>query len=144
MVCKYKGSVLAVADIFDYLGVRTHWREGPEAAWRERDMKGTKALGATSGTLRWVPYLPFSRTFLVGKSLVGGAYLYSSNLWAAYVDLRKRGVGAKYLLWLFGLVKKARAERTIRWLPIRDLDLKGAAAVVRMLTSGNSFGRFVH
>ena len=78
---------------------------------------------------------------MVGVSLVGGAYLYSSNLWAAYVDLRKRGVGAKYLLWLFGLVKKARAERTIGWLPIRDLDLKGAAAVVRMLTSsvsGNS------
>ena len=52
MVFKYKDSTLAVADIFDCLGVRTHWREGPAAAWRERDMKGTKALGATSGTLR--------------------------------------------------------------------------------------------
>ena len=107
---------MAVADIFDYL-VQTHWREGPAAAWRERDMKGTKALGATSGTLRWVPYLPFSRTVVVGESLV---------------------VGAKYLLWLFGTGKKERAERTGGWLPIRDLDLKGAAAVVRMLTSSIS------
>ena len=101
---------MAVADIFDYL-VQTHWREGPAAAWRERDMKGTKALGAVSGTLHWVRYLPFARTVTVGESLVGGAYLYSSDLWAAYVDLRNRGLGGKYLQWLFGF-GKARPDRT--------------------------------
>ena len=140
MVFKYKKTDIAVSDVFDYLGVRSHWREGPGAACRERDLKGTKAMGAVSGTLRWVPHLPFARTVMVGESMVGGAYLYSSDLWAAYVDQRQQGIGPKYLLWLLGF-GKARAARTVGWLSIRDLDLKGAAAVVRMLTcsvSGNA------
>ena len=97
-------------------------------------MKGTKALGAVIGTLSWVPYLPFARTATVRASLVGGAYLYRSYLWAAYVDLRKRGLGGKYLQWFFCFCK-ARPDRTIGWLPVRDFNFKGAAAVVRLLTS---------
>ena len=38
MVFTYKNAELAVSDIFDYIGVRCHWREEPEAAWRERDI----------------------------------------------------------------------------------------------------------
>ena len=71
---------------------------------------------------------------------MGGAYLYSSDLWAAYVDQRQRGVGTKYLAWLFDF-GRARADRTVGWLTVRDLDLKGAASVIRLLTasvSGNA------
>ena len=74
-------------------------------------MKGTKALGAVIGTLSWVPYLPFARTATVGASLVGGAYLYSSDLWATYVDLRKRGLRGKYQQWTLALVRHARTAR---------------------------------
>ena len=34
-----KNVELGVSAIFDYLGIRTHWRERLEAAWKERDMK---------------------------------------------------------------------------------------------------------
>ena len=39
MVFKYEDSELAVSELFDYLGVRTHWRDGPEAAWQQRDKR---------------------------------------------------------------------------------------------------------
>ena len=56
---RYHSSNSSVAELFDYLGVRKHWQEGPEA-WEERDLKGTKALRAVGGSLRWVPHLKLS------------------------------------------------------------------------------------
>ena len=118
MVFKYKHTELAVSDLFDYLGVRAHWREGPGTAWQERDMKGTQALGAVKGALRWTPFLPFARTVSVGESLVGGAYLYSSDLWAAYVDQRKQALGGKYLTCLFISKRLARTAQLVGCLSV--------------------------
>ena len=39
-------------------------------------------MGGLSSTLRFVPFLPFARTLELGESIVGGAYLSSSDLWA--------------------------------------------------------------
>ena len=91
-----------------------------------------------SSTLRFVPFLPFARTLELGESIVGGAYLYSSDLWAPYVDKRQKGVGSAYASWLLGF-GKARSERLAGWVPVRDLDTKGEAAVVRVLQDAVEF-----
>ena len=46
-------------------------------------------------------------------------------------------MGVKYLIWLFGF-GPARANRTVGWLTVRDLDLKGTASVVQLLTASVS------
>ena len=89
-----------------------------------RDEKGRKAWGGLSSTLIFVPFLPFARTLELGESIVGGAYLYSSDLWAPYVDKRQKGVGSAYASWLLGF-DKARSERLVGWVPVRISTQKG-------------------
>ena len=96
-------------------------------------------MGGLCNTLRFVPFLPFARTVELGEAIIGGAYLYSSDLWAPYVDKRRRGVSTRYASWLLGF-GKARSERLVGWVPIRDLDLKGEAAVVRVLQDAVDYG----
>ena len=132
---KYRSTDLKVSEHFVYLGVLFDWLQGPEGAWGYRNEKGWKAMGGLCGSLRWVPFLPFARTVELAEAIIGGAYLYSSDLWAPYIDKRQKGVSGKYMSFLFGF-GKARSERLVGWLPIRDLDTKGEAAVVRMLSDG--------
>ena len=136
----YNSVTLTCSELFIYLGVLFDSRGGPECAWKHRDEKGTKAFGALCGLLRWVPFLPFARTAELGESLVGGAYLYSSDLWATYIDQRHKGVGRNFASWLLGFGRRVRSERVAGWIPFRDLDLKGEASVVRMLADGLRVG----
>ena len=54
-----------------------------------RDEKARKALGALSQVLIYVPELPYIRAAEMLEAIVGGAYLFGSELWALYIDRRK-------------------------------------------------------
>ena len=69
---EYNSVDLTNSDMFTYLGVLFDWKGGPECAWKKRDEKGTKVMGALCALLRWVPFLPFARTAERGESLIGG------------------------------------------------------------------------
>ena len=75
--------------------------------------------------------------------MVGGTFLYSAELWAPYLDLRKARVPRAYAAWLHGAGKTARADRLIGWVPHRDLDIKAEAAVVRMLADAQTHGGLI-
>ena len=76
---------------------------GPEASWEMRDEKARKALGALKQALKSVPQLPFSRVTEMMEAIVGGAYLFGSELWALHIDRRTTHVNRKYASWLLGL-----------------------------------------
>ena len=57
------------------------------------------------------------------QAIVGGAYLFGSELWALFIDPRTAHVNRKYVSWLLGL-GRVREERLTGWLPIKDLDIK--------------------
>ena len=82
----YKSSQLNAVELFVYLGVLLHWRLGQQSALEFREDKGWKALGGLQNALRLVPFLPFARYVEIGEALVGGAYLYSSEFWAPYLN----------------------------------------------------------
>ena len=81
--------------------------------------------------------LAIRETCLHSRSFGRWRLLISSDLWAAYVDMRRKGLGARYPLRLLGFAR-ARAERTVGWVPVRDLFIKVSAAVVRMLAAASS------
>ena len=72
-------------------------------------------------------------------AVVGGACLFGSELCALYIDRRKAHVNRKYASWLLGL-GRVRDHRLIGWLPLKDLDVKGEATVVRMLCEAHNPG----
>ena len=108
-----------------------------------RDEKARKALGALSQALKSVPELPYSRAAEMLEAIVGGAYLFGSELWALYIDRRKAHVNRKYASWLLGL-GRVRDDRLFVWLPLKDLDVKGEATVVRMQCEVHNPGSLLH
>ena len=88
----YKADALRVVQTFAYLGVLYDCRSGPTSALEYRDDKAWKVLGALKNSLRRVPFLPQSRVAEMGEAMVGGTFLYSAELWAPYLDLRKARV----------------------------------------------------
>ena len=137
---RYKANVLSVVQSFVYLGVLYDSNLGPMSALEYRDDKGWKVLGALKNSLRMVPFLPFARVAEMGEAMVGGTFLYSAELWAPYLDLRRARVPRAYAAWLHGFGKKARADRLVGWVPARDLDIKAETAVVRMLADAQTHG----
>ena len=135
----YKGKQLGVAAFFIYLGVCMHWRDGAEAALEHRELKARKALGALQNSLRAVPFLPFARLEAMAEAIVGGVYLYGSELWAPFLDRRAARLDRRYLDWLLGL-HGAREDRLSGWLPVRDLDVKAEASVLRTLGDAHRHG----
>ena len=135
----YKGSQLGVAAFFIYLGVCMHWRDGAEAALEHRELKARKALGGLQNALRSVPFLPFARLEAMAEAIVGGVYLYGSELWAPFLDRRAARVDRRYLEWLLGL-HGVREDRLSGWLPVRDLDVKAEASVLRTLGDAHRHG----
>ena len=127
------------ARIFRLLSVMFDAYRGPEASWEMHDEKARKALGALTQALKSVPELPYSRAAEMLEAIVGGAYLFGSELWALYIDRRKAHVNRKYASWLLGL-GRVRDDRLIGWLPLKDLDVKGEATVVRMLCEAHNPG----
>ena len=73
------------------------------------------------------------------EAIVGGAFLYGCELWAPYIDPRTPHLNRKYFAWLTGL-GRVRDDRLIGWLPLKDLDVKGEATVVRMLCEAHNPG----
>jgi len=136
---RYKGTPLRMVDAFVYLGVRLNWRLGAADALDFRDGKGWKILGGLKSALRVVPFLPFNRTVEIAEATVGGVYLYSSELWAPFLDRRTSGVSDGYAAWLLGL-PHVTATRLQGWLPLRDLDIKAEASVVRVLQDAKTHG----
>ena len=134
--------MLSVVQSFIYLGVLYDSNLGPMSALEYRDDKGWKVLGALKNSLHMVPFLPFARVAEMGEAMVGGTFLYSAELWAPYLDLRRARVPRAYAAWLHGFGKKARADRLVGWVPARDLDIKAETAVVRMLADESSAARF--
>jgi len=137
---QYKTHALGVVQSFVYLGVLYDWRLGPTSALELRDDKGWEVLGALKNSLRLVPFLPFARVAEMGEAMVGGTFLYSAELWAPYLDLRKARVPRAYAAWLHGFGKQARADRLVGWVPVRDLDIKAETAVLRMLADAQIHG----
>ena len=122
-----------------YLGVLFHWTDGAAVALAHRDDAGWKALGALRRQLELVPFLPFARTVEMGEAVVGGALGYSAELWAPFLLARGTATNRSYLNWLLGF-GKARLARSRGWLPLRDLDGKACAAVVRVLEDAQRLG----
>ena len=116
---------------------------GPEASWEMRDEKARKALGALTQALKSVPELPYSRAAEMMEAIVGGAYLFGSELWALFIDRRTAHVNRKYVSWLLGL-GRVREIRLTGWLPIKDLDIKAEATVVRMICEARSPGNLLN
>ena len=135
----YKGKDLSNSALFIYLGVCMHWREGPEAALRFRAEKAWKALGGTQHALRAVPFLPFARLQEIAEAICGGVYLYGSELWAPFLDRRSARVSRRHWEWLLGLAH-VREDRLTGWLPLRDLDVKAEASVLRTLGDAHRHG----
>ena len=71
------------------------------------------------------------------------AYLFGSELWALYIDRRTAHVNRKYTSWILGL-NRVRDDRLTGWLPLKDLDIKGEAAVVRMVCEVSAPGSMLH
>ena len=135
----YKSTVLNVVESFVYLGVLLHWRLGPQSTLNFREEKGWKVLGGMQSALRLVPFLPFERCVEIGEAVVGGAYLYSSEFWAPYLDQRATRCSRGYLSWILGL-SKVRSDKLIGWFPLRDLDVKAAASLLRMFVDADVHG----
>ena len=92
------------------MGVIFDIHRGPEASWEMRDAEARKALGALTQALKSVPELPYSRAAEMMEAIVGGAYIFGSELWALFIDRRAAHVNRKYVGWLLGL-GRAREER---------------------------------
>ena len=136
----YRDHELTVVEFFVSLGIMFDMYRGPEASWEMRDEKARKALGALTQALKSVPQLPFSRVTEMMEAIVGGAYLFGSEPWALYIDRRTAHVNRKYAGWLLGV----RDDRLTGWLPLKDLDIKGESAVVRMVCEARIPGSMLH
>ena len=139
----YRDHELTVIEFFVYLGVMFDIYRGPEASWEMRDEKARKALGALTQALKSVPELPYSRAAEMMEAIVGGAYLFGSELWALFIDRRTAHINRKYVSWLLGL-GRVREVRLTGWLPIKDLDIKAEATVVRMICEARSPGNLLN
>ena len=135
----YRDHELTVIEFFVYLGVMFDIYRGPEASWEMRDEKARKALGALTQALKSVPELPYSRAAEMMEAIVGGAYLFGSELWALFIDRRTAHINRKYVSWLLGL-GRVREVRLTGWLPIKDPHIKAEATVVRMICEARSPG----
>ena len=142
----YKNSWINFCDFFIYLGVYFHWKKGGVSAFEYREEKGWKALGAVSGQLQTVPFLPFARTVELGEALVGGAYLYGSEMWAPFISMvavaEEKGsrdpVNTAYMKWITGM-GGARLDRHRGWTSVRELDDKALVAAVRVFEDARKF-----
>ena len=128
----YKGAVLQVSESFIYLGVLFDAVCDAGMAWEFREGLGWKALGAVKGELRGAPFLPLMRRKEIVEAIVGGGYLYASELWGPFVVLRGSRVNRELRAWLLGF-GAARPNRQQGWVPIRDLDVEALSRAVRVL-----------
>ena len=134
---------MEVAEKFSYFGVLMHWKESAEAAWEDRQGTAYKALGALLGTLFMVPFLPFARMREIFTAIVGGVYLYGSEVWAPFVPHSGCSPGSrvsKEVLWWLTGMGGARTERCRGWIMVNELDVEAESRALRILRDAEQKG----